>query len=314
MMAQSIVGYSGSASRVYGKRCLCAPGAAVVWNATHQQRALAPYVDLISLPLVASELSSPSCHWYSKHAVRTAFQKTQVHVEVQKSSETMSEQSLNVSLLLAGEGIKLSSSATAYRVWSEPLRGVGFHPLSSCYGLPTVSADSQVQTECAVDTAGTMSITDSGATLGAVVGVPIRVLEPVISIPFGASHVDIPLKLSSRKLRETNHERYTQDLLVHVELDSSSIHTVTVQVSVAAPAVASETTYFGGALGTSDLPPSPPLTDTIFGYYPCTCGHECLAAFDGVCDDGGPGSAFETCNLGSDCYDCGPIGMSERLT
>ena len=35
------------------------------------------------------------------------------------------------------------------------------------------------------------------------------------------------------------------------------------------------------------------------------CGNTCVDAFDGWCDDGGPGSDYSICSLGSDCADCG---------
>jgi hypothetical protein len=35
------------------------------------------------------------------------------------------------------------------------------------------------------------------------------------------------------------------------------------------------------------------------------CSNECEYAADGVCDDGGPGSAYSVCTLGTDCTDCG---------
>ena len=38
----------------------------------------------------------------------------------------------------------------------------------------------------------------------------------------------------------------------------------------------------------------------------CTDG--CSDAFDGWCDDGGPGSDYSICALGTDCGDCGPRG------
>ena len=38
----------------------------------------------------------------------------------------------------------------------------------------------------------------------------------------------------------------------------------------------------------------------------CRCQDSCASAHDGVCDDGGLGSAFRLCALGSDCADCGP--------
>lgn len=36
------------------------------------------------------------------------------------------------------------------------------------------------------------------------------------------------------------------------------------------------------------------------------CGNSCSTARDGECDDGGPGSLYALCSLGSDCNDCGP--------
>lgn len=37
-----------------------------------------------------------------------------------------------------------------------------------------------------------------------------------------------------------------------------------------------------------------------------TCTDSCATAFDGECDDGGPGAEFAICLLGTDCGDCGP--------
>lgn len=36
------------------------------------------------------------------------------------------------------------------------------------------------------------------------------------------------------------------------------------------------------------------------------CDDTCFYANDGLCNDGGPGSVFSVCELGSDCTDCGP--------
>lgn len=36
------------------------------------------------------------------------------------------------------------------------------------------------------------------------------------------------------------------------------------------------------------------------------CTNTCRFANDGDCDDGGPGSDFSLCSLGTDCNDCGP--------
>ena len=37
----------------------------------------------------------------------------------------------------------------------------------------------------------------------------------------------------------------------------------------------------------------------------CTDASSCSTS-DGHCDDGGPGSEYTACNLGTDCIDCGP--------
>lgn len=37
------------------------------------------------------------------------------------------------------------------------------------------------------------------------------------------------------------------------------------------------------------------------------CDNSCQFAFDGVCDDGRDGAAYNVCELGTDCDDCGPI-------
>ena len=36
------------------------------------------------------------------------------------------------------------------------------------------------------------------------------------------------------------------------------------------------------------------------------CGSGCSFDKDGRCDDGGPGSRYDSCTFGSDCDDCGP--------
>eukprot|EP00966_Prymnesium_polylepis_P015950 368328-Prymnesium_polylepis.1 len=36
------------------------------------------------------------------------------------------------------------------------------------------------------------------------------------------------------------------------------------------------------------------------------CDNSCSYSYDNDCDDGGPGSEFDSCLLGTDCADCGP--------
>lgn len=35
------------------------------------------------------------------------------------------------------------------------------------------------------------------------------------------------------------------------------------------------------------------------------CSNSCVTAFDGQCDDGGEGALFNSCQLATDCADCG---------
>jgi hypothetical protein len=45
-----------------------------------------------------------------------------------------------------------------------------------------------------------------------------------------------------------------------------------------------------------------------------SCMNSCPFAFDGECDDGGPGAIFDVCGFGTDCEDCGPRGDSVSLS
>uniref|UniRef100_A0A7S2CHA0 Peptidase S1 domain-containing protein n=1 Tax=Haptolina brevifila TaxID=156173 RepID=A0A7S2CHA0_9EUKA len=44
------------------------------------------------------------------------------------------------------------------------------------------------------------------------------------------------------------------------------------------------------------------------------CRNTCEYASDGACDDGGPGSEFAACGVGSDCSDCGSSSSSTTTT
>jgi len=44
------------------------------------------------------------------------------------------------------------------------------------------------------------------------------------------------------------------------------------------------------------------------------CNDQCRYARDGECDDGGPDSLYDVCELGSDCSDCGPASRGPIRT
>ena len=59
---------------------------------------------------------------------------------------------------------------------------------------------------------------------------------------------------------------------------------------------------------TSVSSPPPPLASSYASYGVqdgCLCGNTCNSAGDGDCDDGGSGSEYSVCTLGTDCADCG---------
>ena len=42
------------------------------------------------------------------------------------------------------------------------------------------------------------------------------------------------------------------------------------------------------------------------------CSNTCFASDDGMCDDGGPDAWFDSCDLGTDCADCGECAIGTR--
>ena len=65
----------------------------------------------------------------------------------------------------------------------------------------------------------------------------------------------------------------------------------------------------GVRTGSAPAPtPTPTPTPTAAG-----CTNACTYAYDGDCDDGGPGADTSLCSFGTDCGDCGPrSGMPTR--
>ena len=61
-----------------------------------------------------------------------------------------------------------------------------------------------------------------------------------------------------------------------------------------------------GAATTAALVCSLAVFVGLVGWRPFTCGDACSFANDGICDDGGVGSASAACPHGSDCSDCSP--------
>jgi subtilisin family serine protease len=67
--------------------------------------------------------------------------------------------------------------------------------------------------------------------------------------------------------------------------------------------------YAGAAMADQDMtscnfPPSPPALPPPPAPPPGQCTNNCNYARDGDCDDGGSGSEYSYCSLGTDCFDC----------
>ena len=58
-----------------------------------------------------------------------------------------------------------------------------------------------------------------------------------------------------------------------------------------------------GRRNVASSPPSPPSSTSDCSTF---WANFCVHAFDGDCDDGGPGAEYVACFLGTDCTDCGP--------
>ncbi len=55
-----------------------------------------------------------------------------------------------------------------------------------------------------------------------------------------------------------------------------------------------------------------PVSPELDPFFDEGCDNTCEFAFDGDCDDGGPGSDFSSCELGTDCADCGARDVDEQ--
>eukprot|EP00966_Prymnesium_polylepis_P053948 1247070-Prymnesium_polylepis.1 len=290
-----------SPQNVYGQQCKCSKGTGIPFSAGDESRALAPYAyapvfTKLGIPLLASGCVPVRASYTELH-----FDMDSILVTVDKHTDKQTTKVLNVTVPAAlfaqyrgfvGNGSWQVSA-------SSPLPGN--YTVLSCTGttIPIFAGKGQ---RCHVSLDGGTIIYDAGSANGGFVeGRPITVVEPYGHMPFPdtASVVEIPLVVSSSGLRETA-VPYVQSLAVTVALDSYFQQVLTVRVAVAAAAVASRCTFEGQSIA----PPPPPSGPA--GEVTCRCEETCFnAPVDGYCDDGGPGSEYSVCALGSDCADCG---------
>ena len=87
-----------------------------------------------------------------------------------------------------------------------------------------------------------------------------------------------------------------------------SLSLSSVSMSVSTRIVSSLCTFVPPApIAPPGLPPAPPsVPSEVLSDGTCICNNECQNAYNGACDDGGPGAEFTFCTYGTDCADCGP--------
>ena len=184
--------------------------------------------------------------------------------------------------------------------------------LTNCFGTGTRPLEFDDATiECTIQEHGTMLVRDHF-----VEGMPFTVLESNGTV--GDRSVMVRVRLQAKYLRETGREApYTLQLeLVVRDLTAKDLTVFTTYIHlklfVQAATDGQYSTY---------LPPSPPPPSTsgtfahmAAGASSCSCSNTCETQDDGVCDDGRQwtpgqrdywGAEYGTCNLGTDCADCG---------
>ena len=122
----------------------------------------------------------------------------------------------------------------------------------------------------------------------------------------------IPLAFSAVNVRETSdRDAYEHDIVVSVHHDGEapSTSSLRLRISVAAQAVASECTYEGATRVEYEDALAASLEGAVGDQ--CICENTCAnSPTDRYCDDGGPGSQYSYCGLGTDCADCGPAAAT----
>jgi len=64
--------------------------------------------------------------------------------------------------------------------------------------------------------------------------------------------------------------------------------------------------WYGDGICDEHCPMPDPDCDPLTPVDGDLCADTCRWAADGECDDGGPGSGYDLCEIGTDCTDCGP--------
>ena len=312
--------------KVYGMDCTCSGGAAAHDSSTPEEMALAPYGSSPADELQG--LPPPFCRAPLEVVSGFSFALQAAGlpeiVQLYKGGADESFEILVPLYLLSDMESPLPGGN-----WSvaalQPLAGT--HNIPECTGYPELSgvAD-ECQTQCRwceVSQDGGMLVFDYATPYNmssyiAHSGYNASALDESASVPPGVyrisgrpltvlaaggawkgdvpSFLHIPMVASAAGLRETGQTPFAQQLRVTIYLGERLFERdLKVQISVTAAGFAESCTYLEqGAAQTYLAGDVPHTTDE------CICRQGCnMAPNDGVCDDGGPGSSFSSCDYGT---------------
>ena len=326
------------ASGAYGVLCSCSSAA---WSAPdfeaislardQELAALAPY-GLSPVDAVLAHPSDPSRYHFpgrcydakpSSYMTREASPVLEMSLRKGGADEARSrgKKLANITALTTGQGLYQGTSVqdAVYRWVVRSTRPVGEHGLAVCKGNdgqdPSLDQSSSTEYDdgstCTIEMDGSLRIHDdaqrtSAGISGTLVRFPTGSGPAVMSADGG---VAIPFTLDSAGIRELDRrDAYVQLLQVELHLDQVYRTNLSMRVSLSAQAVASRSTFVPPA-----SPAPPPIGSWNGTSSRCVCENTCShAPRDDYCDDGGPGSDYAGCALGTDCADCGSRGGGEE--
>lgn len=299
-----------------GVTCSCKPSARVHGTSLEEMH-LAPYSAQWHRTAMAEfygSTLSASCR-LDMHVQTVEHKSDTVSLTLQKGEE----RTITFTLTVSGQG-HVPGATYGWRVLTPPFPfGSGRHHIDACHGVRYGPEEYNPNLEgaCVFTPDGEIIVHDANSA-GDLVAHPLRVLTAASTVGghnLGVEQsIGIDMLLSAKRLRETRPNKpYKFSLFVEGAVDIPQNLTIDITLFVAAQIVTSLSTFVPPA---PVLPPQPPaLPPSLPAALPsgtCICRNDCPRAYDGVCDDDGPGgidmsnNERNVCTLGEDCADCGP--------
>ena len=303
-----------------GVTCSCAPLSSV-YSSTLEELHLGPYSAQWPRTVMGAFFGS-----VSQARCRLDMLVRSVQYESSTASLTLQkgeERSLNFTLSVKGQG-HVPGSAYGWRVLTPSYPyGVGGHHLDACHGVRYGPNEVNPNPDgaCIFSPDGGVRVLDTSSA-GEMISRPLSILTAASQLGGDAlgmeQTVGIGMSLSAVQLRETRIDRPYRFTL-HVEGDVDVPRTLTVDITlfVVTHIVSWLCTFETPTSLPPALPPLPPLAPAVLPAGACLCTNDCDRAYDGVCDDDGPGGktaqlsgnlgggSHASCALGDDCADCG---------